>query len=76
MCAPAILEKTEKENVARVTLREGKYHQIKRMFGVFSLGVNDLERNSIGNLILDPNLKCGECRVMTEQEIKRAEEKE
>lgn len=76
LCAPAILERTEKENIAKVTLREGKYHQIKRMFGVFSLGVNDLERNSIGNLLLDPNLKEGECRVMTDEEVKKAEEKE
>lgn len=76
LCAPAKLEKTEKENVARVTLREGKYHQIKRMFGVFSLGVNALERNSIGNLSLDTNLKEGQCRVMTDGEVKKAEEKE
>ncbi|MBR5452101.1 MAG: 16S rRNA pseudouridine(516) synthase [Clostridia bacterium] len=75
LCAPAILEKTDKENVARVTLREGKYHQIKRMFGVFSLGVNDLTRNSIGDLVLDPTLREGECRVMTQEEIKKAEEK-
>ena len=75
LCAPAILQKGEKENIAIVTLREGKYHQIKRMFGVFSLGVNDLKRNSIGNLLLDPNLKEGECRVMTVDEISKAEEK-
>ena len=75
LCAPAILEKTDKENIARVTLREGKYHQIKRMFGVFSLGVNGLTRNSIGDLVLDPTLREGECRVMTAEEIQKAEEK-
>ena len=75
LCAPATLERTETNNVARVTLREGKYHQIKRMFGVFSLGVNALNRDRIGNLLLDNSLKQGECRVMTAEEILMAEEK-
>ena len=75
LCAPAILERTENEKVARVTLREGKYHQIKRMFGVFGLGVNALNRDSIGNLSLDKSLALGECRAMSEQEILLAEEK-
>ncbi len=74
-CAPAILKIGGNKNIAVVTLREGKYHQIKRMFGVYGLGVNALTRNSIGNLELDKSLKQGECRLMTEKEVALAEEK-
>lgn len=48
--------------LARVTVTEGKYHQIKRMFGVFSLGVNRLHRESVGNLRLPADMVPGECR--------------
>jgi 16S rRNA pseudouridine516 synthase len=58
-----------------ITLTEGKYHQIKRMFGVFGLGVNALTRASIGGLKLDENLGLGECREMTKKEVLLAEEK-
>ncbi len=75
VCKSAILEKTENGNVAKVTLREGKYHQIKRMFGVFGLGVNALKREAIGNLTLDKSLKSGESREMTKEEVLLAEEK-
>ena len=47
---------------ARVIVTEGKYHQIKRMFGAFSLGVNHLHRESVGELELPDDLKPGECR--------------
>ncbi len=59
-CRSAKLEIIEK-NVARVTVTEGKYHQIKRMFGVVGLGVNNLHRESIGNLKLPNNLNKGQC---------------
>lgn len=49
------------ENVAEVTVTEGKYHQIKRMFGVLNLGVNQLNRVSFGLLCLPETLKQGEC---------------
>ncbi|MBQ3817040.1 MAG: rRNA pseudouridine synthase, partial [Clostridia bacterium] len=41
LCRPAVCERLEDKKV-RVTITEGKYHQIKRMFGVFNLGVNSL----------------------------------
>lgn len=50
-CMPAKLEIVS-ENAAIVTIREGKYHQIKRMFGTVGLGVNTLKRLSIGKLNL------------------------
>ena len=42
-CKPAVLEYVN-ENVVRIIITEGKYHQIKRMFGTVGLGVNDLHR--------------------------------
>lgn len=67
-CLPAGLEIINR-NKARVEIREGKYHQVKRMFGVIDLGVNELKRLSIGDLTLPPDLKEGECREMTEKQI-------
>ena len=59
-CKPAKLYKLS-YNKVRVVITEGKYHQIKRMFGVFSLGVNRLHRESIGNIKLPATLAEGEC---------------
>ena len=67
-CRPATLEKIE-DNKARVIITEGKYHQIKRMFGVVDLGVNSLHREAIGNLILPNSLNEGECLEMTKQQL-------
>ena len=75
LCKPALLEPTESAHIARVTLREGKYHQIKRMFGVYGLGVDALHRESVGNLLLDGSLDSGECRALKADEILAAEEK-
>ena len=52
-----------------VTLTEGRYHRIKRMFGCFSAKVIELERISMGNLILPNDLNQGECRELTEEEL-------
>lgn len=69
-CRPATLEIIE-PNVARLTLYDGKYHQVKRMFGVFGLGVVELHRRSIGKLTLPDDLKSGECRLLDDLDIKR-----
>ena len=53
----------------RVTLRQGVYHQIKRMFGVYGAGVNALHRESIGGVSLDPALQPGQWRELTAQEL-------
>lgn len=68
-CLPAGLEIINR-NIVKVEIREGKYHQIKRMFGVIGLGVNELKRLSIGDFTLPSDLKEGECREMTERQIK------
>ena len=58
-CRPAILEPGGKLK-ARITICEGKYHQIKRMFGTVGLGVVELKRISIGGLQLPEDLAMGE----------------
>ena len=68
VCRPAILERVV-ENVARIIITEGKYHQVKRMFGVVGLGVNSLHRESIGGLYLPDDLNSGECIEMTKKEL-------
>lgn len=68
LCRKAELEILS-ENVARVKICEGKYHQIKRMFGVVGLGVNELKRVSVGGLSLPENLAEGDCVELSTQEI-------
>ena len=53
-----------------ITLTEGKYHEIKRMFAACGNNVTSLFRVSIGGLQLDPALAPGECRYITERELK------
>ncbi|MBQ6815657.1 MAG: rRNA pseudouridine synthase [Clostridia bacterium] len=67
-CRPAKLEIINK-TVADVTITEGKYHQVKRMFGVIGLGVVKLHRLSIGKLELPSTLKEGECIELKGNEI-------
>lgn len=57
------------DHVAEVTLKEGKYHQIKRMFGRFRNPVVGLHRLSIGDIVLDEALASGESRVLTAAEV-------
>jgi 16S rRNA pseudouridine516 synthase len=65
---PALLKITSK-NTAQVTLTEGKYHQIKRMFGRFRNPVIKLHRSKVGNLTLDLSLAQRESRELTEGEV-------
>ncbi|APU29510.1 16S rRNA pseudouridine(516) synthase [Ectopseudomonas alcaliphila JAB1] len=54
---------------ARLTLFEGRYHQVKRMFGHFRNRVVALHRESMGEIILDPQLAPGQYRALTDAEI-------
>ncbi|WP_448249506.1 pseudouridine synthase [Thalassotalea agariperforans] len=54
---------------AEVILTEGKYHQVKRMFGRFQNPVVALHRSAIGQLTLDNNLKAGDYRELTAEEV-------
>ena len=65
----AVLEKTDEPMVVKVVLKQGVYHQIKRMFGVFDIGVNELHRSHIGGVKLDDSLGDGEYRELTAAEL-------
>ncbi|MGN1230577.1 MAG: pseudouridine synthase [Anaerotignum sp.] len=58
------------EKTAEVTLSEGRYHQIKRMFGCYGAKVTELHRLAMGNLYLPNDLAEGDCRELTEEELK------
>ncbi|WP_028025659.1 16S rRNA pseudouridine(516) synthase RsuA [Enterovibrio calviensis] len=65
---PAQLEiLAEKE--ALLTIHEGKYHQVKRMFAAVGNRVVGLHRESVGELVLDESLQPGEYRSLTQEEI-------
>ena len=53
----------------QVVLKQGVYHQIKRMFGVSGAGVNGLHREAIGSLGLDPDLAPGQWRELSLEEV-------
>ena len=55
---------------AQVTLREGKFHQVKRMLSALGKPVLYLSRVQMGNLTLDSSLSPGEYRFLTEPEVK------
>ena len=69
-CKKALLEITG-EYTADVTITEGRYHQIKRMFGCYGAKVIELNRVQMGEFILPSNLKLGQCREITEKEIEQ-----
>ena len=73
-CKSALLEKTG-EFTARVTLTEGRYHQIKRMFGCYKAKVLQLHRIGMGNLALPNNLKPGEFKEANQEELNKIQEK-
>jgi len=69
---PAKLEVLSVQNgisEVHITLREGKFHQVKRMCHEIGCEVTYLKRISMGNLMLDESLKPGECRKLTEEEL-------
>jgi len=68
LCRPAGLERLEPLRV-RITLREGKFHQVKRMVAACGSSVVSLHRERIGPLWLDPELAEGEVRALSPDEI-------
>lgn len=58
-----------------VVLTEGRYHQIKRMFGCFGAKVLELERIGMGKFFLPDDLELGECREFTDEELLKITEK-
>ncbi len=68
-CLPARLELQPGTSLVRVEVREGKFHQVKRMFAARGKNVVALRRLRMGGLFLDPNLKPGEVRELTNKEL-------
>ena len=72
VCLPArleILSAQEGRARVRVTLREGKYHQVKRMIAALGGTVVQLRRVQLGGLRLDPALPAGAFRALTGEEL-------
>jgi len=67
-CAPACIEPHGGTEV-RITITEGKYHQVKRMFAAVGNRVIGLKRECIGSLVLDPALAEGESRPLMPEEV-------
>lgn len=70
-CLPAQLAAVNGDRkTARVIIKQGMYHQIKRMFKKFSIEVVELRRIRMGGLRLDEALAPGACRYLSENEVK------
>ncbi len=69
-CLPADLEPLGDGSECLVTLREGKYHQVKRMLAARGKPVVYLKRLSMGPLKLDENLDKGQWRPLTDRELR------
>ncbi|CAM5396105.1 pseudouridine synthase [Eoetvoesiella caeni] len=65
---PAVLERVD-ERSARLTIQEGKYHQVRRMFASLGNLVLALHRERIGPVSLDADLQPGESRYLTPAEV-------
>ena len=72
-CMPAGLKilSAGEESEAHVTLREGKFHQVKRMLAYLGKPVLYLERISMGNMTLDSDLPRGKYRFLTPEEVEK-----
>lgn len=68
LCKPALLEIIDDYNCF-ITISEGKYHQVKKMFLSLNNKVLSLKRVSIGEVVLDDHLKEGEYRKLTDDEV-------
>lgn len=67
LLAPAVLEIVSPTE-ARLTVTEGRYHQVRRMFAAVGNHVETLHRESLGGLVLPPDLAPGQWRLATPEE--------
>lgn len=72
MTMPAELEILTSDTISeiRLTIREGKFHQVKRMFEAVGKQVIFLKRETMGTLVLDETLAPGAYRPLTDEELK------
>ncbi|MFL0167790.1 MULTISPECIES: pseudouridine synthase [Clostridium] len=64
-----ILSSSNDGSEIRLTIQEGKFHQVKRMFEAVGKKVTYLKREEFGGLLLDPDLEEGEYRELTDEEL-------
>lgn len=69
ICKKAKIKRLSK-NELNISITEGKFHQVKRMFKAVGNEVIFLKRVRMANILLDKNLKSGEYRELTENELK------
>ena len=69
-CQPAEIKWID-ESTAHLTIYEGKYHQVKRMFAVVGNKIIYLKRISMGQLELDPDLKPGEYKELYDEDLEK-----
>lgn len=74
VCKSSLLKIID-EYTAIVVLTEGRYHQIKRMFGCFGAKVIELERIAMGKFNLPSDLSQGDCREFTLEELDKVTKK-
>lgn len=74
LCKPGelkIINISNKHSNVELTITEGKFHQVKRMFAVVDMFVVYLKRISIGRISLDSSLELGEFRELTKEEFEK-----
>lgn len=71
LCKPADLVILNQDEISEIqlTIWEGKYHQVKRMFEAVDMEVLYLKRIKIGSLVLDPSLEYGDFRKIKQSEL-------
>lgn len=67
--ASLVILSADEQSEINITITEGKFHQVKRMFEAVGKKVTYLKRISMGPLLLDENLALGEYRELTEEEV-------
>lgn len=70
VCRPGHIEISDDRLSALVTVTEGKTHQVRRMAAACGSKVRYLKRVSIGKLVMEDSLLKGQCRELTEEELK------
>jgi len=68
--ADLVIIKSELVSEIELTIREGKFHQVKRMFEAVNKKVLSLKRIAMGGVLLDTNLESGKMRPLSDDEIK------
>lgn len=73
VCKPAQLDiqsSSSSHSKAIITIAEGKFHQVKKMFLSVGVKVTALKRVQFGDFLLDPNLAEGQYRLLNQEELK------